>query len=96
MATAVTLYEHINYGGASLTLSHDEDELSDHQLFWIFSNWNDKTSSIVVAGNGPDDGATFYTDNDYRGDSVYLPPGDYNWVEALGIPNDSISSLDLV
>jgi hypothetical protein len=38
--TKVTLYEHINFGGKSVTV--------DHSMAWLGDRWNDKVSSLKV------------------------------------------------
>ena len=55
-------------------------------------DFQDCTSSIVVVSGT----WTFFRDANFGpGPGVTLGPGVYNWVEAVGIDNDSISSVRL-
>ena len=61
-------------------------------LGWRFVGdfWNDKISSFVVVRGV----WQFYAGEDFGGcASREFGPGVYQWVEAFGIPNDSISSF---
>jgi hypothetical protein len=53
--------------------------------------FNDKISSFVVVTSGR---WQFFRDSNFSGpaSNVY-GPGNYNWVEAVNIPNDSVSSV---
>lgn len=82
---AVVLYNDINFGGDSLGSDGDIFDLSA-------TNYNDQASSIVIH-----EGTwTFCTDADMQGTCQVLGPGNYGWVEDVGIPNDTISSLKRV
>lgn len=54
----VTLYEHIDYGGASITFKGDVPSLVDY-------GWNDRASSLKVTGS-----VTLYEDENYGGTSI--------------------------
>ncbi len=81
----VILFEHIDFRGAHKHVFKAEPNLAagDDTFF------NDLTSSIVIL-----EGTwSFYTDANFIGELAVLGPGMYRWVEEVGIPNDSISSL---
>jgi Beta/Gamma crystallin len=78
----VTLYNDINYGGDALGSDTEISDLS-------FTAYNDQASSIYITQGT----WAFYTDANYQGSSVVLNPGAYNWVENVGLPNDTISSF---
>ena len=80
----VVIYEHINFGGLSAQTS----------LNWYFvgSFWNDRISSVVVLGGV----WRFYEHWHYEGRYWDVGPGYYHWVEEIGIPNDLISSFQLI
>ncbi|MFB9243331.1 beta/gamma crystallin family protein [Massilia antarctica] len=85
----VVLSEHSNFRGREKHLYGSEPNLSapDKHFF------NDRVSSfVVVSGRWK-----VYRDSNYRGPaSCVFGPGRYTWVEAAGIPNDSISSVRLM
>lgn len=39
--------------------------------------------------------AKLYVDNNYKGKTSSIFPGDYNWIVNAGIPNDSLSSMQI-
>lgn len=85
----VVLYQHIDFRGREKHLYGSEPNLNapnDHFF-------NDKVSSfVVVSGRWK-----FFRDSNYRGPaSRIFGPGRYSWVEAVDIPNDSISSVRLI
>ena len=80
----VVIYEHINFGGASAQTSLNWRYVGD----W----WNDKVSSIVVLGGV----WRFYEHANYGGRYWDLRIGQYPWVQSVGIPNDLISSFQLI
>jgi hypothetical protein len=84
----IILFEHIDFEGAHRHLFTSDDNLGS-----LYDNFNDITSSfVVVSGEWQ-----FSRDANYSGpDSNIFGPGLYNWVEEVGIPNDSISSVALV
>jgi hypothetical protein len=77
----VTVYDDENFGGQSKTFSQDAPNLGD---------WNDRITSFQVTGgrqyggqyggqsrgNEPRNGACFYVDSDYRGDSFCMNAGE--------------------
>lgn len=82
----IILFEHINFHGAHKHLFTSEPNLnaSDDNFF------NDAVSSFVVVSGW----WQFSRDADYNGpDSQWFGPGIYNWVENVGVPNDSVSSV---
>ncbi len=80
----VVLYEHIDFGGA----------FAQTALNWHFVGdyWNDRLSSIIVLGGR----WRFYEHWHYEGRYWDLAPGYYRWVQDVGIPNDAISSFQLI
>lgn len=90
----VILFEHINRGGAALrinaTLGDGDSNLINNRL-GLFSNWNDKTSSIqVVRGRWQ---VFMHAGYGHPSRIVTVNPGYYPNAAAIGLPNDSISSI---
>ncbi|NHZ82966.1 hypothetical protein F2P44_27360 [Massilia sp. CCM 8695] len=82
----IVLFEHANYHGAHKHLFGSETNLNapDDNFF------NDRISSFVVLSGR----WQFYRDSNFHGPaSQVFGPGRYNWVEAVNVPNDSISSV---
>jgi len=82
----IVLFEHANYHGAHKHLFASEANLNagDDNYF------NDKISSFVITSGT----WQFFRDSNFVGPaSNVLGPGNYNWVESVGIPNDSVSSV---
>jgi hypothetical protein len=88
----VIVYQDDNFGGARRTFDRDASSLGD---------WNDKITSIQVSGvqygsgsSGyePRDGACFYMDVDYRGETFCLDAG-RSLQNVEGRYNDRISSI---
>lgn len=82
----IILFEHSNFHGAHKHLYGDESNLAaaDDNFF------NDKVSSFVITSGS----WQFFRDINFSGPaSVVIGPGRYNWVESVGIPNDSVSSV---
>ena len=82
----VVLFEHANFHGAHKHLYGSESNLnaSDDNFF------NDKISSFVVTSGS----WQFFRDSNFSGPaSNVFGVGRFNWVETVGIPNDSISSV---
>ena len=81
----VVLFEDANFRGQHAHIFQPEKDLS-------VLGFDNITSSIVVeSGNW-----SFYFDDQFDGSYAQQPifgPGIYPWVEAVGISNDSISSL---
>lgn len=82
----VILFEHSNFHGNHKHLFNTEANLNAQDDNWF----NDKVSSFVILeGNWQ-----FFKDSNFSGTaSRIMGPGKYNWVEAFGIANDSISSV---
>ena len=80
----VVLFEHRGFGGA--------ERRTNFSYIWVGDWWNDKISSIVVVSGT----WRFFEHRDYGGRSWDLGPGYYDWVEAVGIPNDLISSFKAI
>ena len=88
----VTVYSDDNFSGASRTLRQDAPNLGD---------WNDRITSFKITGGGygggisgtePLNGACFYLDVDFRGDSFCINTGDS--LRNVGSRfNDKISSI---
>ena len=93
--TTVVLFEDEHFRGSSLVLQGDDRDLRNnfHLDGFVPDNWNDETSSLVVAGGS----ARFHRDINFGGPAVTLSEGvyDLNELQALGIRNDWISSVDL-
>jgi hypothetical protein len=80
----LVVYWDINFGGESWRTNLNYSYVGDH--------WNDQISSIIVVSGT----WQFWRDAGFSGvgDSPWiLTPGYYPWVEAVGIPNDTISSF---
>lgn len=81
----IVLYQDANFGGR---------EWRTHLGYtYVGDTWNDTLSSlIIVSGTWQ-----FWRHANYQsgaGDRNWvLGPGYYSWVEAVGIPNDQVSSL---
>jgi Beta/Gamma crystallin len=82
----IVLFEHTNFRGGHKHLFVSEPNLASPED----SFFNDKISSfVIVTGQWQ-----FFRDINYTGPaSRVFGPGVYNWVESIGIPNDSISSV---
>ena len=84
----VTIYEHIDFNypewwtGAARTFYDSEPNLED-------LGWNDHVSSFIVESGY----VQFFEHINYEGESWVFGPGEYSWVEDVGIPNDEISSM---
>lgn len=80
----IQIYQHIDFGG--------HNEVTSLNWYYVGDWWNDKISSIVIyTGRW-----RFYQHWHYEGAHWDLGPGQYRWVEAIGIPNDTISSFQLI
>ncbi|MXQ54144.1 beta/gamma crystallin-related protein [Shimazuella alba] len=86
--TCVTLYEHINYKGRSITLCGDVKKLSKY-------NFNDKASSVKVSKSG--EGVILFQHVNFKGKHIFLNPGSKisNFKKIKGL-NDDISSVNIV
>ena len=80
----VVLFEHRGFGGAEWRTNLSYSYVGDF--------WNDKVSSIVVVCGI----WQFFEHRDFGGRVWQLGPGYYDWVEAVGIPNDLISSFKAI
>lgn len=84
--SGVILFEHINFRGGHKHVVASEPNLAsaDDRFF------NDRISSFVIESGR----WQFFRDVNFTGPSSNVfGPGQYNWVENVGIPNDSVSSL---
>ena len=84
----IVLFEHRSLHGAHKHLFESEANLnaSDDNFF------NDRVSSFVILEGR----WQFFRDSNFHNPSSNVfGPGVYNWVEDVGIPNDSISSVRL-
>jgi Beta/Gamma crystallin/Ricin-type beta-trefoil lectin domain len=80
-----TLYKNRNFGGASRTIAGDTPDLGA-------LGFDNETSSLKI-----DSGSwILYRDRNFQGRSITLGPGDYPNLEALGFPNDRLSSIRLL
>ncbi|WP_425147145.1 beta/gamma crystallin-related protein [Deinococcus sp.] len=84
----IILFEHANLHGAHKHLFGSEENLNaDDDNFF-----NDRVSSFVILEGH----WQFFTNWRFKEPaSNVFGPGVYNWVEDVGIPNDSISSVRL-
>lgn len=86
----VDLFEDINFGGSRRTLVRD---LNDFRLI----EFNDRASSVIVTA-GPNfqtgDTARLWSDVDFQGSSIVLPPGQFPDLRTLNF-NDVASSLSI-
>jgi Beta/Gamma crystallin len=80
----MTIYEHIDFGGANAR--------TNLNWYYVGDWWNDRISSIVIASGV----WQFFQHSHYQGASWVLGPGYYRWVEAANIPNDIISSFQCI
>jgi Beta/Gamma crystallin len=82
----IVLFQHINFRGVHKHLYGSEPNLAapdDNQF-------NDLVSSFVITSGS----WQFFTHVNFTGPaSNVFGPGRYNWVENVGIPNDSVSSV---
>lgn len=82
-SSCVTFYEHVNYGGKSITYCRDVRNVG--------SAWNDTFSSAKVSSGK---GVVVYEHVDFAGDRWELRPGNYPNFKNTGW-NDKISSVDI-
>lgn len=91
----VVLCKHDNFQGDCIRRDSDVSFLKDRQV------GNDAVSSAKVQLRGfgecipGDDQASFFTNANFLGDCVVKTIGDYANSSAIGLPNDSISSVRL-
>jgi hypothetical protein len=85
MLPEVIVFWDINFGGESWRTNLNYSYVGGH--------WNDQISSIIVVSGT----WQFWRNANFQpgpGDRDWiLGPGYYSWVEAVGIPNDQISSF---
>ncbi len=79
----ITLYQDYEFGGNSITL---ETAISDLSTY----DFNDHVSSLII-----EEGEwNFYRDIDFTEDyGITLGPGEYPYIDEMGIDNDDLSSL---
>jgi hypothetical protein len=78
----ITIYKDTNYGGRNLEFTYPEANLKNE-------GFNDEASSCKVESGT----WILYKDTDFGGDYSVLGPGNYADADAMGISNDSLSSL---
>ncbi len=78
----ITLYENSNYGGRSLEITAADSNLGNE-------GFNDKASSCKVESGT----WILYKDVNFGGSYSILKPGEYSNSDAMGLQNDSLSSL---
>ncbi|HEV2300923.1 MAG TPA: beta/gamma crystallin-related protein [Stellaceae bacterium] len=97
----IILYADANFGGQHTHLFEttpdfaqlhiaDAHTMPDDEL-----TWDDRVSSFVIVGGV----WQFFKDTNFKipqGNPGGLGPGLYRWVEAVGIDNDSLSSVRLI
>lgn len=82
--SGLIVYQHIDYKGAHKHII-DRNVASLHT-----DGWGDKISSFqIITGRW-----RFCQHVDFRGWSKVCEPGNYRWVEQVGISNDSLSSIE--
>jgi len=79
---SITIYEDSNFSGRSLEITYPVSDLNNE-------GFNDKASSCKVESGT----WILYRNSNFGSDCSILEPGDYADAEAMGIPNDSLSSL---
>jgi hypothetical protein len=100
MVTEVVLWQDAGFKGDKLVL-HGDDQFLTNDFHWdlvaggrvpMLNHWNDETSSLEITGSP----VRFYLDSFFEGKAVDLEPGKHDLadLQAHGIPNDSISSVD--
>ncbi len=82
MASKITLYEGKNYEGRTVQTSCPIENLANY-------NFNDMTSSCKTEGNN----WILYSSANFDGTSSILTQGNYSDGAAMGVGNDSLSSL---
>lgn len=81
--TGLIAYQHINFGGDHIHIV-DRNEPNVHP-----GGWGDRISSFqIITGQWQ-----LCQHANYRGWSTICRPGNYQWVEDIGISNDSVSSI---
>ena len=82
----IVLFEHANFRGQHKHLYGSENNLAAQEDNFF----NDKVSSfVIVSGTWQ-----FFRDINFTGPaSNVLGPGRFSFVESVGIPNDSVSSV---
>lgn len=97
----IILYADANFGGQHTHLFETTPDLTQLYLAcangtpWDEVTWDDQVSSFVIVGGV----WQFFRDANFKvqqGDPRGFGPGLYRWVEAIGIDNDSLSSVRLV
>lgn len=85
----VRLYEDIEFGGHEKVLTKSDKNLSE-RFWWDF---NDELSSFIVESGH----AQFFSNSNYGGvaSRVFNAGEKVHWVEAVGITNDSVSSVHI-
>jgi hypothetical protein len=91
------MYVDINFGGLHTHLFGNTPDFTQLALggagSGIAGNWNDKVSSFVVQSGR----WQFFRDVNYVVPiGPVFGPGIYNWVEAVGVGNDQVSSVKVV
>lgn len=91
------MYVDINLGGLHTHLFNNTPDFTQLALGGVGSgingNWNDKVSSFVVQSGR----WQFYRHVNYVEPlGPVFGPGVYNWIEAVGVPNDQVSSVKVV
>ncbi|MEH2331075.1 beta/gamma crystallin-related protein [Nostoc sp.] len=77
----VELYDDIDFGRPLL--------FTDSSYSYVGGAINDRVSSIRINSGIYE----FWTDADFKGNSVTLGPGSYSFVPNVGLPNDTLSSF---
>ncbi len=87
-AAEIILYDFFDFGGQSVTLTESTPDLRDYNFD------NDLESFRVISGTWSIHRDANYQDN--SGPSLNVGPGDYPKIEALGYPQDRMSSVRLI
>ena len=80
---AVMLYEHINFGGSAMKISGDNPNVEKSGIL---------ISSVIVSGGK----WRLFREKDYRGLGHTLGEGSYATPHEMGIPNDTLKSIQKV
>jgi hypothetical protein len=80
----VILYQHIDFGGDHKHL------INRGQINLHVDGWGDRVSSFqIISGTR----WTLYEHANYQGASIHPGPGNYRWIEDVGMRNDVLSSV---
>jgi hypothetical protein len=88
MTAKVTIYQEYNFKGETVSFQNSQKELP--------ANFENTSSSINFSIDGGDGYLVAYTKKDYGSIGHLIKPGEYKDHNKLGIPNDSLSSFQII